>query len=428
VHLLEQIDVDNAIVTDVGGTTFKVAIVKNREPGLTSETVVGQYSLLVPMIDLESIGAGGGSIAWIDGQRLRVGPKSAGSSPGPACYGWGGEEPTVTDADLVLGYLNPDYFLGGRMKLSLHAAEQAMRERIANQLFAGDVVAAAAGIREIIDAQMADLIRKTTVERGHDPREFTVIAYGGSGPVHCGAYAAELGAQRVVVPPNATVYSAFGAAISDLHHSFQVARRSAAPGDLAAIRADLSALEERARAVLASEGVQGGEMRVSLWTEMHYRRQFYELRIPVGTSAEDVDEPALESIRRRFEGEYVRRYGSGARHGEDRIEYVRFGVDAIGRTPRPAIVPEPLNDVSAAAAKGERSVYWPELEGFVDTALYDGAALAPGSAVEGPAVIEHAGTAIVVHPGQRAQVDAFGNTIIDLGGRADADRGRPGYL
>src|SRR5262249_39549432 len=150
-HLLDQIGVDSAIVTDVGGTTFKVAIVSDRTPSLTSETVIGQYSLLVPMIDLESIGAGGGSIAWVDGQRLRVGPKSAGSSPGPACYGWGGREPTVTDADLALGYLNPEYFLGGRMKLSADAAETAIRQWIAEPLFDGDVVAAAAAIPALID-------------------------------------------------------------------------------------------------------------------------------------------------------------------------------------------------------------------------------------------------------------------------------------
>jgi N-methylhydantoinase A len=427
VHLLDQIGLDNAIVTDVGGTTFKVALVKNREPGLTSETVLGQYSLLVPMIDLESIGAGGGSIAWIDGQRLRVGPTSAGSSPGPACYGWGGAEPTVTDADLLLGYLNPGYFLGGRMKLSITAAEHAVKERVADALFDGDVMAAAAGIREIIDAQMADLIRKTTVERGHDPREFTVVAYGGSGPVHCGAYAAELGGSRIVVPPNATVYSAFGGAISDLHHSFQVARQGPAPGSADSVRVDCAQLEQRAREILASEGVSEADMRISLWADMRYRRQFYELRIPLAGGTGAVDDAALDGIVRSFDEEYVRRYGAGARHGEDRIEYVRFGVDAIGRTPRPAVVAGQL-DGSAPAPKGSRSVYWRELRTFTDTPIYDGPALPPGCTVDGPAVIEHPGTAIAVHPGQRAGIDAYFNTVIDLERRSDADHARPGRL
>jgi N-methylhydantoinase A len=428
VHLLDQLGVDHAIVTDVGGTTFKVAIVRNREPGLTSETVLGQYSLLVPMLDVESIGAGGGSIAWIDGQRLRVGPRSAGSAPGPACYGWGGDEPTVTDADLLLGFLNPDYFLGGRMQLSVDAAEQAVKEKVANELFGGDVIAAAAGIKEIIDAQMADLIRKTSVERGHDPREFTVIAYGGSGPVHCGAYAAELGAARIVVPPNATVYSAFGAAISDLHHALQVARQGPAPGDAEAIRTDLGDLEQRARETLESEGVGDDEMRISLWVDMRYRRQFYELRIPIGGRAAGVDEAALTSLLRKFEDEYARRYGAGARHGEDRIEYVRFGVDAVGRTPRPALVAAPLNGSGRAEPKEVRNVYWSEVRAFAATPVFDGPGLRPGTALEGPAVIEHPGTSIAIHPGQRARIDPYFNTVIELEGRSDADGRRSRHL
>jgi N-methylhydantoinase A len=391
--------------------------------------VLGQYSLLVPMIDLESIGAGGGSIAWPDGQRLRVGPKSAGSSPGPACYGWGGTEPTVTDADLLLGFLNPDYFLGGRMALSIEAAEQAVKEKVADELFGGDVAAAAAGIREIIDAQMADLIRKTSIERGHDPRDFTVVAYGGSGPVHCGAYAAELGVSRIVVPPNATVYSAFGAAISDLHHSLQIARQGPAPGVAEAVRADAVELERRAREILASEDVAESDMRLSLWADMRYRRQFYELRIALAPSAEAVDDAAIRGLVKRFEEEYVRRYGAGARHGEDRIEYVRFGIEAIGRTARPAIVPAALDGHAAGSAeKGERSVYWRELGASAQTPIYDGLALGPGATLEGPAVIEHPGTSIAVHPGQRAQIDAYLNTVIDLEGRDDADSRRRRHL
>jgi N-methylhydantoinase A len=380
------------------------------------------------MIDLESIGAGGGSIAWIDGQRLRVGPRSAGSSPGPACYGWGGDEATVTDADLLLGFLNPDYFLGGRMKLSVDAAEQAVKQGVADELFGGDALAAAAGIREIIDSQMADLIRKTSVERGHDPRDFTVVAYGGSGPVHCGAYAAELGAGRIVVPPNATVYSAFGAAISDLHHSFQVARQGPAPGTADAIRADVGELEERARELLATEGVSDCDVRLSLWADMRYRRQFYELRIPLAGEAAAVDDAVLRGVVSSFENEYVRRYGEGARHGEDRIEYVRFGVDAIGRTPRPAVVPAPLNGSRPAAPTGERGVYWRELQAFADTPIYDGTALSPGTALEGPAVIEHPGTSIAIHPGQSGHIDAYFNTLIELEGRPDGDGRRSSHL
>jgi N-methylhydantoinase A len=415
VHLLEQIDVPHAIVTDVGGTTFKVSIVREREPGFTAETVLGQYSLLVPMIDIVSIGAGGGSIGWLHGGRLRVGPKSAGSSPGPACYGRGGTEPTVTDADLVLGYLNPDYFLGGRMKLSVDAARRAIAEHIAAPLFDGEVIAAAAGIREIVDTQMADLIRKASLERGHDPREFVIVAYGGAGPVHCGAYAAELGCGKIVVPPNATAYSAFGAAVSDLQHSFQVAHQASAPGDVDAIRRELSELESKARRVLRTEGISDDEMRIAPWADMRYKRQFYELRIPLETGAGAIDSGSLRELTRRFEQDYARRYGEGARHGKHRIEYVRFGVEAIGRTPRPAVAPARVDGSHAdSALKGEREVYWREHGGLVPTPLYDGTSLAPGSAVEGPAVIEHPGTSIAVHPGQAARIDPYLNTVIEL--------------
>lgn len=429
VHLLEQIDVPHAIVTDVGGTTFKVSIVRDREPGLTAETVLGQYSLLVPMIDIVSIGAGGGSIGWLDGGRLRVGPKSAGSSPGPACYGRGGTEPTVTDADLVLGYLNPEYFLGGRMKLSVDAARRAIGERIAVPLFDGELIGAAAGIREIVDTQMADLIRKASLERGHDPREFVIVAYGGAGPVHCGAYAAELGCRSIVVPRDATAYSAFGAAVSDLQHSFQIAHQGSAPGDVEAIRRDFSELESKARRVLRTEGIDDDAMRIAPWADMRYKRQFYELRIPLETGVGAIDSGSLRALAQRFEEDYARRYGDGARHGAHRIEFVRFGVEAIGRTPRPAVAPAPLDGSHAERAlKGERDVYWREHRGLVRTPIYEGTSLAPGSVVEGPAVIEHPGTSIAVHPRQLARIDAYFNTVIELEEGLRLDVGRPRHL
>jgi N-methylhydantoinase A len=427
VHILDQLDVDDAIVTDVGGTTFKVSILKDRSPAFATETVIGQYSLLVPMIDIVSIGAGGGSIAWIDGDRLRVGPRSAGSSPGPACYGWGGEEPTVTDADLVLGYLNPDYFLGGRMKLSVEQAEQAIRSRIAEPLFGGDVIRAAAGIREIVDSQMADLIRKATVERGHDPRSFVVIAYGGSGPVHCGAYAAELGCREIVIPPNATVHSAFGAAVSDLHHSFQLARQGPAPGVADGIRADFVTLEDRARELLASEGIEESRLRLSLWADLRYRRQFHELRVPVPGPAASLAEAELRAVIEGFQDEYTRRYGAGARHGEDRIEYVRFGIDALGETPRPTTVLAPA-EAAEPQSKAIRSVFWREAGAMLETPVYEGARLSPGGLIDGPALIEEEGTTIVVHPQQRARIDAHLNTIVEIGGRPDALNGRSRHL
>jgi N-methylhydantoinase A len=426
-HLLEQLGLDHAIATDVGGTTFKVAIIRDRDPGLTNETVLGQYSLLIPMTDVVSIGAGGGSIAWADGNRLRVGPQSAGSDPGPACYGWGGTEPTVTDADVVLGYLNPDYFLGGQMQLDLDAAWRAVEQRVARPLFAGDTLAAAAGIREVVNTQMADLIRKASLERGHDPRDFVVLAYGGAGPLHCATFAAELGCRQIVVPPNATVYSAFGAAVSNLLHSHSRARQGPAPGDACVVRRDLEELEATARATLAREGVAPADMTFAPWVEMRYRRQFFELRMPL-SAIEEIDAAAMAGVLRDFERAYAQRYGAGAGHGEERVEYVRFGLDASGAMVAPPQVPQPLRPSnSASAIKGERAVHWRDIGVFPATPVYDGAALRPGDVIEGPGIIEHVGTSIAIHQDQTGEIDQYLNTVIHLGEGSDEHR-RPSQL
>lgn len=423
--LLEQLNIDHAIVTDVGGTTFKVAVVRDRRPARTSETVLGQYSLLVPMVDVASIGAGGGSIAWVDSDRLRVGPRSAASNPGPACYGWGGTEPTVTDADVVLGYLNPDAFLGGQMTLDVEAARSAMRARVADELFDGDVVRAAAGVRRIVDVQMADLVRKTSLERGHDPRDFVLIAYGGAGPVHVGAYGAELGSRRVVIPANATVFSAVGAATSDLVRTFQVSRPSSAPGDLAAVAADFDRLEADARESLRASGVAPDDVTLVRWAGMRYRRQFSEVRVELALDGRPLSADHLDGLVTDFETSYAERYGEGARHGKDRVEFVRFAIDAVGRTPRPAIVAAEQHERDPGhAATGRRDVYWLQHEGFSSTPIYDGPRLRPGNVVEGPAVIEHPGTTIVVHPGQRAEIDRYANTLLILQEDDEHDRSR----
>ena len=426
-HLMSQIGEQHAIVTDVGGTTFKVTLVRDRTPELTTETVLGQYSLLIPMIDVVSIGAGGGSIAWVDGERIRVGPQSAGSSPGPACYGWGGEEPTVTDADLVLGYLNPEFFLGGKMKLDGSAASRAIKSRIADPMFDGDIVRAAAAIREVMDMRMADLIRKVSLERGHDPREFVVLAYGGAGPVHCGTYAAELGCPRIVIPPNATAYSAFGAAVSHIRHSYSLSRQGPAPGDPGRIRDDLDELERRAREVLGREGVKDEAIEISAWADLRYKRQFFELRVPLPPPP-SISPNQLEIAIERFEADYAKRYGRDARHGRDRIEYVRFGLDAEGPNLKSVLQPQlAANGDADQALKSARQVHWRETESMSPTPIYDGALLRHGHEICGPAVVEHVGTSIAIHEGQRAFIDEHGNTIIELQKEGN-DARRPSHL
>ncbi len=413
--LMDAAGYRNVIATDVGGTTFKVGLLVDSEWSFAPEAVVNQYTLLIPMIDLVSIGAGGGSIAWVDETRLRIGPQSAGANPGPAGYGWGGTEPTVTDADLVLGLLNPERFLGGRLRLRPDLAEKAIAERVASRLFAGDVERAAAGIRQVVDAQMGDLVRKMSIERGHDPRRFVLLAYGGAGPLHAAAYARHVGIQRVIVPATATVFSAFGAAASDIRHSLQRSAPGQLPDDLDTIGTAYATMEEEARALLARQGVAGPRMRLHRWVDMRYARQLHDVRVPV--PAGPADHAFADAVRQAFTERYAALYGASAVLEKVPVRLLRLGVEAVGLIDKPALpVAERAGPDPAGAEEPARSVYWPEAGQRLPTRVYDGLRLRPGNALEGPAVIELPGTTIALPPGDRATIDRLGNTVITLAG------------
>ena len=410
--LAESAGFENVIATDVGGTTFKVGLIVDGVIPMARETIINQYSLLMPMVDIVSIGAGGGSITWIDGPRLRVGPKSAGSDPGPACYGWGGMEPTVTDADLLLGFLNPETFLGGRQKLSRDLAESVFKDRIAKRLFGGDAIRAAAGTRRIVDAAMADLIRKATIERGYDPRTFVLFAYGGAGPLHAEGYARDIGVNTIVVPPAATVYSAYGAAASDIRYSMQ---HSVGPGvlnDENRLAERLSNLEREARELLRRQDVQPQDMRLTYWADMRYERQLHDVRVFFDSFPQGGISDTLEDA---FVTRYEALYGAGAMLRGAGRRLLRLGIDAIGAITKPPLRIEELrpSDPSNAAA-GTRDVFWPDLGGWVATAIFDGPKLVPGNRIVGPAIIDHPGTTIVIPGGGNARLDRFGNTVITL--------------
>ncbi len=400
----------NVIATDVGGTTFKVAIVREGAWGYCKETVLNQYQLRLPMVDLTSIGAGGGSIAWVDSNRLRIGPQSAAAVPGPACYGLGGIEPTVTDADVVLGYISPDRFLGGRMQLHADRAADAIRQRIALPLFDGDVLAAAAGIRQVIDNQMADLIRKSTLERGHDPRDFVMMAYGGAGPVHAASYAGEIGIDRIIVPYFATVHSAYGAALCDVRFSLAYSDPMVLPVAPARVEHIYASMESEGAKRLTDARVQRDRWRFDRWIEARFRRQVHNVRIPVQGR---LDDAGIAAMAAAFEKEYERLFGRGAALREAGIELVNFGVDAVGEVPR---LPEERGSVTGhALPRTERSTYCPMRRGMVSTPVFDGPQLPVGAAITGPAIIEHAGTTIVVLADQHAKIDPFRHTHILLG-------------
>jgi N-methylhydantoinase A len=425
----------NIIATDVGGTSFDVGLVVDGEPQLARAPVVEQYHLLVPMVDVVSIGAGGGSIAWIEPHSglLRVGPHSAGAQPGPVCYGAGGTEPTVADADLVLGRLNPDYFFGGRTRLDVDGARRAIAERIAEPLGL-DVVEAARGIVEIVDAHMADLVRKVTIERGYDPRDFVLYAYGGGGPTHVGAYARDLGVRQAVVSPYAAALSALGIAASDLQRFYVKAEPMVAsfargepadaiagfarsdpadvmaPSDLARINAIYADLERQAAADLQRAGFGPETSLLVRSVELRFRRQTNELaiRVPPGP----LGQATLAAVLGGFEAAYERVYGPGTAYKAAGIELASFRLTAIGRLPKPALPRHPVGAADPRAAqKGERPVFFGR--GFEPTPLYDPELLRAGQRLAGPAIVEGRATTVVIHPGQRASVDPYLNLVIE---------------
>lgn len=408
--LARDAGLEDVIATDVGGTTFKAGLLVGGEWGYSRETIINQYTLLMPMVDLVSIGAGGGSIIWVDDGRLRVGPSSAGGWPGPAAYGWGGTEPTVTDADVILGLIDPERFLGGKLPLEPDLARKAL-EPVAHHLFRGDVTLAAAGVRQVVDAQMADLVRKASLERGHDPRRFTLVAYGGAGPLHAASYARGLGIRAIVIPRTATVFSAFGAAASDLRHTVERSIDPDAARDIAQLERSFVAAERDAVELLLAQGVLKDEITLKRAADMRYARQLHDIRVPL-------DRPlgASDSIEQAFHTRYEGLYGSGARLTSARIEILRIVVEAIGLSRKPdARPPEPAT-VREATSSRTRLVYWPEESSWIETRAYDGAELGPGHAIAGPAVVDEPGTTVAVPAYARATIDASNNIRIALDG------------
>jgi N-methylhydantoinase A len=393
----------NVITFDMGGTSTDVGMIVAGQALGRIETEIGKYHLLLPMVDVSAIGAGGGSVARVEaGGYLRVGPQSAGAVPGPACYAAGGELPTVTDADLLLGILDPDAFLGGRMRLDVDAAREAVRIHVAEPLGVS-VPEAAAGIKRIVDGRMGDLLRTVTLERGHDPREFTLYAYGGAGPAHAPAFALEL-VDAVLVPATQSVHSALGAASSDialrteLSSPMRVARESlGAEIDADELESIFTELERSAREQLGAQSVAPERQSLSRVVEVRFIRQTKALEVPYAGS------PA--ALIGEFLRIYARRYGEAAVPELAGFELVTFVVLARGTLRRPALRGSASRGAAGPAApQGERSVYDPLIGDFVSTPVYRGEELRAGDAVEGPAVIQYATTTLALCSGQRAQV------------------------
>ncbi|MDB5572680.1 MAG: 5-oxoprolinase [Hyphomicrobiales bacterium] len=410
-----RIGCHNILTTDIGGTSFDVGVIVNGRPIMRSDISLAGADIRVHSIDVDSIGAGGGSIASVrTGGELQVGPRSAGANPGPACYGRGGAEPTATDADLVLGVLDPDYFIGGRMKLDVEAARRAIEEHVAKPL-GMSLVEAAWGIRTILDSRMADLLRRMTLERGFDPRDFTLFANGGAGPSHAWVLAAELGLPGFVVPAAATAQSAFGAANSDLAFTTERpayvrigADRKIAPEQAGRIEDALQSAAEVVRDNLA-RAASNVQARFERHVSIRFRGQTHHLDVPLAEGAFDV--ARFDQLTRDYQRQYEALFGKGASYAGAGFEVLAVRVTAIAALPPPQSTTrgEPL------ARAGVRAVYFDDASKAVETAIYRTSYPPADTDVAGPCIIEFPGQSVVVPPKARATADASGNLHIRFG-------------
>jgi N-methylhydantoinase A len=399
------------IVTDMGGTSFDVGLVVDGSPKYATTSVVNQYEFFISIVDVQSIGSGGGSIVWVDdvSGAIRVGPQSASALPGPACYGRGGTLPTVSDANLVLGYLNPDFFLGGVLDLDVEAARKAF-EPVAERLSMTVEEAAVAATR-VINHQMADLIRRLTIERGSHPRDFTVFACGGAAGLHATQYTKMLGSPRCVVPlgDTASVWSALGAASSDLLYVEERSLIRTDPFDPAELGQAFGELEDAARRKLKEDGVPDDLVEVTRFADLKYGGQVnvVETRMRPGT----IDAGLLEALCDDFEVAYEQLFGKGSGHKKAGLEMTEIRVRAVGRQPKPDLAVNEIGDREPVerARSGTRRAWDADRGEFTEFQVWRGAELASGNTVAGPAIVELAETTVVLGSGDRLTVDGYGN-------------------
>jgi N-methylhydantoinase A len=394
---------------DMGGTTTDVCLITDGVPETARQRKLGDYPVRLPAVAVESIGAGGGSIAWVDpGGALRVGPHSAGADPAPVCYGQGGTEPTITDANLVLHRIDPDHFLGGEMRLDEGAAYRAIKEKCADPLGL-DVVEVALGIVEIANTAMVNAVRRISVQRGYDPRDFVLVAFGGAGPLHANRLAVELEIPTVLVPMSPGTTSAMGLLVTDLKHDYSTTVIQRADRlDVEMVNRLYREMEVQGREALLTEGMGHASIGFERQVDMRYVGQSYELSIPL--DGDEIEE-ALGRVLQRFHEEHERAYGFAA-PGEP-VEFVTLRLTAVGSIAKPKLreLAERSGNVTPRAV---RQVYFAEGGGFVDCPSYNRYRLAAGGLIEGPAIVEEMDSTTLIHPGFRAEVDRYGNLLIRI--------------
>lgn len=411
VALGEQLEEPNLIATDVGGTSFDVALILDGRPFEKSETYVNKRPVLQPTIDITSVGAGGGSIAWLDDSGgFRVGPLSAEADPGPVCFGKGGTEPTVTDAHLILGRINPRNFLGRRMKLDVAGAKAAIQDRIADPLGLS-LEEAAHGITHLADTNMIHAIRRVTIERGHDPRDFTLLGYGGGGGLFAASLAREMEIGKTIIPVNPAVFSAWGILNSDFRED--VVRTTVTPTAALSVEELLEMFGDLAGAAadkLAASGLAAERARFARALDMRYEGQEHTVKVPLPPTG-DFKAGGMPLLQSLFDQLHERMYAH-ASPGTP-TELVNLRLSAIVESAKPSIleIPRGTGD-GGEALKSDRRVYFRDKRDAVACPVYDRERLGAGDAFRGPAIVEEWNTTTIVHPGQRLGVDDYGNLII----------------
>jgi N-methylhydantoinase A len=404
----------NVIAADMGGTTFKVGVIQDGRFEYAREPMVDRYHYTAPKIDLVSIGAGGGSIVGVDLRVNRpvIGPQSAGANPGPICYGLGGIEPTLTDVAAILGYMDPATFLGGTIQLDIERTKKIFEEKVARPMNMG-VEEAALGIYRVAVARIADLIRKVTVERGLDPREFALQSFGGSGGLFAASYARDLAIRRVVVPQTAAVLCAFGMVASDVLHDYAVVRAMPMTTDPEPVNAILAPMAQHAMRQLGEEGFAADKVDLEWIVEMRYGRQVHQVSTPL-QNGYPVTAQTLGALQLEFEQLYERRYGRGSSYRAAGVELVTFRLKARGMMSRLRMEPVALGASDAARAeRGTRPIMIEETGAMQAVTVYDFERMEPGNVVRGPTVIHSPLTTVVVHTGQVARMDGLRNLILE---------------
>jgi N-methylhydantoinase A len=406
----ERIGVNNIITFDMGGTSCDVALIHQGNPVITTQGRINQRPISLPMLDIHTVSAGGGTIARIDAVgALQVGPDSAGADPGPVCYDRGGAEITVTDANVVIGVLDPNHFLGGRMKLNKVKAERALEEKIAGPLRLS-LLEAADGVLDIINVKMEEAIKAVSSQRGYDIRDFTLVAFGGGGPMHAGRIALDLGIPTVLIPLTPGVHSALGLLMSDVKHDYV---RSKLAGlnelDLDEVNGLFAQLTEQAKADLVAEGFLDAEIRLDAFLDLRYAGQGYELTVPC--PAPPLKKSDLELMRQRFDTQHEQ--ASGHKAETEPVELVSLRLISYGLVPQAKLSPAKATGRKLAEAKtGERRIYFGKEHGTLNCQIYTRDPLEPGHKISGPAVIEQLDTTTVIHPEQEGTVDNYRNIII----------------